>query len=75
MGTDHPLPIEEIRERAYDLWERNHRPDGLEIEFWLAAERELKAERADKGQARGTTVRKKAKRPTDRPAHKNPAPE
>lgn len=39
------LSIEEIRERAYDLWDRNHRPDGYELEFWLMAERELKAER------------------------------
>ena len=34
-----------IRERAYDLWDRNHRPEGYELEFWLMAERELKAER------------------------------
>jgi hypothetical protein len=39
------LSIDEIRERAYDLWDRNHRPDGYELEFWLMAERELKAER------------------------------
>jgi hypothetical protein len=36
---------EQIRERARELWERNHRPDGLDMEFWLLAERELKAER------------------------------
>ncbi|UIY45785.1 DUF2934 domain-containing protein [Methylobacterium radiotolerans] len=35
----------EIRERAYDLWDRHHRPDGYELEFWFMAERELKAER------------------------------
>lgn len=39
------ITFEEIRERAYDLWERNHRPEGLEIQFWLVAERELRAER------------------------------
>ncbi|MBB2964485.1 DUF2934 domain-containing protein [Methylobacterium sp. R2-1] len=39
------ITFEQIRERAYDLWERNHRPDGFEMEFWLMAERELKAER------------------------------
>lgn len=38
------LSIEEIRERAYDLWDRNHRPNGYELEFWLMAERELRAE-------------------------------
>jgi hypothetical protein len=40
-----PITAAEIRHRAYELWERNHRPDGLEIEFWVMAERELRAER------------------------------
>jgi hypothetical protein len=40
------IPAEQIRERAYDIWDRNHRPNGYEVEFWLLAERELKAERA-----------------------------
>ncbi|MFC6774548.1 DUF2934 domain-containing protein [Methylobacterium gregans] len=39
------ITFEQIRERAYELWERNHRPDGFEIQFWLLAERELRAER------------------------------
>ncbi|MCB4803193.1 DUF2934 domain-containing protein [Methylobacterium brachiatum] len=39
------MPFEQIRERAYELWERNHRPEGFEIEFWLLAERELRKER------------------------------
>lgn len=40
------ISFEQIRERAYELWERNHRPEGLEIQFWLLAERELRTERA-----------------------------
>lgn len=48
MEPSPEITFEQIRERAYELWERNHRPDGLEIEFWLAAERELRAERARK---------------------------
>lgn len=47
-----PISPEQIRERAYDIWERHHGPAGFEIEFWLKAERELKAERASKA-ARG----------------------
>ncbi|KAB1071128.1 DUF2934 domain-containing protein [Methylobacterium soli] len=50
METSPEITFEQIRERAYDIWERNHRLDGLEIEFWLMAERELKAER-DRKQA------------------------
>lgn len=37
------ITFEQIRERAYELWDRNHRPAGLDIQFWLLAERELKA--------------------------------
>ncbi|MDB5645100.1 MAG: hypothetical protein JWQ05_769 [Methylobacterium sp.] len=39
------IKFEQIRERAYDLWERHHRPDDFSIELWLMAERELRAER------------------------------
>jgi hypothetical protein len=39
------ITFEQIRERAYDLWERHHRPPGFDIELWLMAERELRAER------------------------------
>jgi len=30
-----------IRERAYLLWEREGRPEGMELEHWLCAEAEL----------------------------------
>lgn len=45
METAPEINFEQIRERAYDLWERNHKPEGFDIEFWLMAERELRAER------------------------------
>jgi hypothetical protein len=57
-ATDPTPSNEEIRERAYDLWDRNHRPDGYELEFWLMAERELKAEhrgRPDQDKAEALT--------------------
>jgi hypothetical protein len=40
----HPLtkPTEEqIRQRAQEIWEENHRPTGRDDEFWYQAEREL----------------------------------
>lgn len=43
---DDGITFERVRERAYDIWDRNHRPDGFDVEFWLIAERELKAEAA-----------------------------
>jgi hypothetical protein len=41
-GSAVEKPTEDrIRQRAHDLWEQNHRPDGKEKEFWHQAEREL----------------------------------
>jgi len=35
----------ETSERAYQLWERAHRPQNHELDFWLAAEQECRNER------------------------------
>jgi hypothetical protein len=32
---------DEIRRRAHQIWNENHRPSGRDDEFWLRAEREL----------------------------------
>ncbi|MCJ2035297.1 DUF2934 domain-containing protein [Methylobacterium sp. J-068] len=45
MLSSETITFHEIRERAYDLWERHHRPEGFSIELWLMAERELRAQR------------------------------
>lgn len=37
---------QQIRERAYAMWEREGRPAGRHLEHWAAAEREIKAEGA-----------------------------
>jgi hypothetical protein len=34
----------EIKNRAYEIWERNDRPEGKEDEFWQLAEQELRNE-------------------------------
>lgn len=44
-AAQHVISDDEIRERAHDLWERHHRPEGFEVKFWLMAQRELLAER------------------------------
>ncbi|MBX9932936.1 MAG: DUF2934 domain-containing protein [Methylobacterium sp.] len=54
MDSSGRISFEEIRERAYELWERHHRPEGFEIEFWLLAERELRAERRQRSDEDGT---------------------
>jgi hypothetical protein len=35
---------DQIRQRAHEIWERNHRPDGRDDEFWHQAESELRQE-------------------------------
>ena len=35
---------EAIRERAYDIWEREGRPHGRDFEHWVRAQVELSAE-------------------------------
>ncbi len=51
MGSTETISLQQIRDRAYDLWERNHRPEGMEIEFWIQAERELRSERDQRRRA------------------------
>jgi hypothetical protein len=34
----------EIQNRAYEIWERNGRPEGREADFWREAEQELRKE-------------------------------
>jgi hypothetical protein len=36
------LTVDQIRQRAHDLWELAGRPEDREQEFWFEAERELK---------------------------------
>lgn len=35
------VPVELIRARAYEIWEQNGRPVGLEKQHWAQAEREF----------------------------------
>jgi hypothetical protein len=41
--NDHQPSNEEIAMFAYFIWENNGRPEGHELEDWLAAEQELKS--------------------------------
>lgn len=64
------LSLEErIRQRAYEIWEQEGRPDGRDREHWLRAEAEITAEKrpgpvpiSAKGQSqRGKANGRKAK--------------
>jgi hypothetical protein len=36
--------IDQVRNRAYQIWERKGRPQGRDLEHWLEAEREFEAD-------------------------------
>lgn len=40
------LPDEDVRRRAYELWEAEGQPEGSHDRHWLQAERELRGNRA-----------------------------
>lgn len=46
----------QVRQRAYELWEQHGRSEGHEAEFWLQAERELKGERSSSDTSRGVSA-------------------
>ncbi len=37
-----PATVDDLRVRAYYLWEHAGRPEGDGVEFWLMAEREMR---------------------------------
>ena len=39
-----PASEEQIRKRAYELWEQSGRTDQSETDFWLQAEQELQSQ-------------------------------
>lgn len=49
---------DQIRQRAYDIWQREGRPVGREVDHWLNAAAELEAESTrDTGATQGTAMR------------------
>jgi len=39
--TDIAADSSAVRQRAYELWEQDGRPEGREVDYWLMAEAEL----------------------------------
>lgn len=55
LGPDDPR----IRARAYDLWERDGRPDNRHLEHWAQALREIAEEDAEEDAVGGPVTRPK----------------
>ncbi|MEK0082380.1 DUF2934 domain-containing protein [Benzoatithermus flavus] len=41
MTSSGPVDADRIRQRAYELWEQDGRPEGHDLDYWLKAERDL----------------------------------
>jgi hypothetical protein len=44
MAPNTHMTEDQVRQRAFELWEKRGCPEGYEAEFWHQAERELKGE-------------------------------
>lgn len=38
------IPLQEIQKRGYEIWQRENRPQGKDLEHWFRAQAELAAE-------------------------------
>jgi hypothetical protein len=53
-GHKDTIELDAIAARAYQIYEREGRADGKDLDHWLKAEAELRAERESQGQQAGT---------------------
>jgi hypothetical protein len=65
---------EAIRERAYQIWEREGRPQGRDFEHWVMAQVELAAQTAGNGGARAPVRQARAAPPKGKAAAPSKAP-
>jgi hypothetical protein len=47
---------DQIRRRAFELWEQHGSREGYEAEFWSQAERELRGEASSRDTSRGVSA-------------------
>src|SRR5688572_15610330 len=47
INNDSSIQSEQIQAKAHELWQKAGSPEGRDLEFWLAAEHELRRERED----------------------------
>jgi hypothetical protein len=70
MSTRHE---DQVRARAFAIWEAEGRPVGHDMEHWLAAEREIMNEKSGNGGAPADAIVKSVKAPRKRQAGAEPA--
>jgi hypothetical protein len=53
-STSQPLGDDAISRRAYELWEKEGRPEGSDLRHWLQAEQDLRTSQPDNGNQSGS---------------------
>ena len=56
MAPNTHMTEDQVRQRAFELWEKRGCPEGYEAEFWHQAERELKGEANSGGISSGISA-------------------
>lgn len=72
MITSGTVTVDQIRERAYELWQADGCPEGRDVEYWLRAEADLKGESRAGAEAGDGPGGGEAK-PMDEPAAPRPS--
>jgi hypothetical protein len=67
-----PIPHERIALRAYEKWVKRGRPAGTDVQDWIEAEAELRAEQATGAATTGSTTGTSAAAPTPTAAAAKP---
>ncbi|HEV7467958.1 MAG TPA: DUF2934 domain-containing protein [Candidatus Dormibacteraeota bacterium] len=62
-----------IRNRAYELWEAEGRPEGREVDHWLRAAQEVSGEVAGETSAVGTSATRRPRTPRSASTATSPA--
>ncbi|MEA2615490.1 MAG: hypothetical protein QOE72_1273 [Chloroflexota bacterium] len=63
-----------IRNRAYELWEAEGRPEGREVDHWLRAAQEVSGEVTAETSVVGTSVARRPRTPRTATTAASPAP-
>jgi hypothetical protein len=68
MNPDSSIREDQIAQRAYELWERDGRPDGKATDHWLQAEAMLRSSQPAGAPARTSETPKTSRPPSAKPA-------
>jgi hypothetical protein len=72
ISSSNGISADAISRRAYEIWEREGRPEGSDLRHWLAAEQELGVNRSENGQQPESASRAESSAPRNNSADTRP---